>query len=101
RGVVKKLRWRTEIGQMGPSASPAGSGPVNAGSYDDGFVSPLDLRRKAKLRTLAHCLVMDTVEAALSQCVVPHKPHPETQSTRGAESTGGRRPAVGAAVAKS
>ena len=76
-----------------PSASPAGSGPVNAGPYDDGFVSPLDLRRKAKLRTLAHGLVMDTVEAALSQCV----PQKETQGTRGTESTG-RRPAVAVVV---
>lgn len=43
---------------------------------------------------------MDTVEAALSQCV-PQKSQPETQGTRGAESTGRRPTAAAAAVAKS
>lgn len=34
-------------------------------------MSPLDLRRKAKLRTLVHALVIDTVEAALVRCKSP------------------------------
>ncbi|CAM9659109.1 unnamed protein product, partial [Scytosiphon promiscuus] len=87
RGVVKKLRWRTEIGRMGPSASPAGTKPLNTAStalapngFDDGFVSPLDLRRKGKVRALAHALVLETVEAALAQC----KPPPQSPLRSGA-----------------
>lgn len=49
----------------------------NTSGKDDGFVSPLDLRRKAKLRTIAHALVTETVEAALAQC----KPPPPSQSS--------------------
>lgn len=64
-----------------PTASPAGVRPIS----DDGFVSPLDLRRKAKARTLALSVVLDVVEAALSQCVRPKTPpssHPETPDPR-------------------
>ncbi|CAN0240134.1 unnamed protein product, partial [Ectocarpus fasciculatus] len=116
RGVVKKLRWRTEVGRTIPSTRPAGArppasvAPVSSSGNDDGFVSPLDLRRKAKLRVLAHALVLDTVEAALTQCKPPppppggrkssvQQPPPPLANNRGAATSAVKRTVAAPAVA--
>ncbi|CAN0527177.1 unnamed protein product, partial [Ectocarpus sp. 12 AP-2014] len=116
RGVVKKLRWRTEVGRTIPGTRPAAArapasvAPVSSSGNDDGFVSPLDLRRKAKLRGLAHALVLDTVEAALAQCKPPppppsgrksstRQPPPPLANNRGAAATVNRTAAAPAVAA--
>lgn len=59
-----------------PKASPPGTSVAkfptdthSAGLRRDGFVSPLDIRRRAKARSSVHFLVMEIVEEALAECM--------------------------------
>ena len=82
-----------------PSAIPAGSAPASGGSScgdcrggcrGDGFVIPLDVRRRGKVRALAHSLVTDVVEAVLRRCVLETAtplPIPTTKAATGFKRT--------------
>lgn len=72
------------VGSSGRSGS--GSGGSRCGVGDDGFVSPLDLRRRGKVRALAHSIVLDIVEVVLRRCVPDTKP-PALVKTAGIKRT--------------
>lgn len=72
------------VGSSGRSGS--GSGGSRYGGGDDGFVSPLDLRRRGKVRALAHSVVLDVVEVVLRRCVPDTRP-PALVKTTGIKRT--------------
>lgn len=66
--------------------SGGGSGGIRCGGGDDGFVSPMDLRRRGKARALAHSVVLDVAEVVLRRCVPDTKP-PALAKTAGIKRT--------------